>query len=326
MASRRCLKPPGPAPGREVGDRGGQARPGVENLEPHESPLGAEPHLDASSPMLDRVRDQVADRLSQPRTLARHTYRFGRAIEPQRDSMGIGRGSPRLRRVDGQAGQVDRLAPQHSIWAMNRAQVVQGQLGPAQLELDGAEPPRGQDRTPDTELEPEPGRGEGTPKLVCGSRDRVEGARQPNVQQCRQPECSHRAAPPGKGQSSAHQLRLPSTNRYPTPHTLMMNRSPRVLSFLRSRCACESTVLVGHITLNPQTPRRTSSRVKTRVGSAASARRSANSFFDTATGSPETQTWREGGSISRLPTHSRPAWGRWRVRRRRAAIRARSSW
>jgi len=69
------------------------------------------------------------------------------------------------------------------------------------------------------------------------------------------------------------------------------------------------------MTRKPHTPRSNSSRVKTRVGSEASARSRANSFLDRTTGSPFTHTWREGGSISRRPTRRRPRRARSLVRR-----------
>ena len=64
------------------------------------------------------------------------------------------------------------------------------------------------------------------------------------------------------------------------------------------------------IARNPQTPRNSSSRVNTLVGSPASARSSAYSFLDSATGSPLTHTWRLIGSSSSDPIRSRPVPGR----------------
>ena len=58
--------------------------------------------------------------------------------------------------------------------------------------------------------------------------------------------------------------------------------------------------------LNPQTSRSSSSFVNTRVGEDASVRSSANSFAASSTRCPRTVAARAAGSISSVPTRSRP--------------------
>src|SRR5947199_2063970 len=72
--------------------------------------------------------------------------------------------------------------------------------------------------------------------------------------------------PPAQGQRQAH-ASVPSTSRYPSPHTFTTKRSPATDSFPRKRDASESSVRVMPMDLYPHTPRSSSSRVNTRVGS-----------------------------------------------------------
>jgi hypothetical protein len=84
-------------------------------------------------------------------------------------------------------------------------------------------------------------------------------------------------------------------------------------------------VRVVPIDLKPHTSRNNSSRVKVRVGAAASARSRANSFLDKGTRSPSTQTSRESGSSSSVATRIRPTAERMLERRSNAPMRPRSS-
>ena len=74
-----------------------------------------------------------------------------------------------------------------------------------------------------------------------------------------------------------------------------------------------------------QIVRSNSSLVNTRVGSDASVRTSANSFWESSTGTPRRRTTRATASTSSSPTRSRPGRRRTSARRSSASTRARSS-
>ena len=142
----------------------------------------------------------------------------------------------------------------------HRVQVVEHQRGAPELEVDGAEAVR-RERT------------------IAGRRPRARAwtavsgprsswhARATGLHATgERPSRDGRRDQPGARCQPAAQLErdhdsmLPSTSRWPTPHTLTTNRSPDRLSLWRNLNACESRVRVWPRDRKPQTPRNSSSR------------------------------------------------------------------
>ena len=91
--------------------------------------------------------------------------------------------------------------------------------------------------------------------------------------------------------------------RYPTPHSLSTQGVSGSIarSLRRSREACVSTVRVELAAGHSQTQRRSSARVKTRVGSLARIARSANSRWESRSGMPRSVAFRLTSSIRSSP-------------------------
>ncbi|MEA2146441.1 MAG: hypothetical protein QOG59_2028 [Solirubrobacteraceae bacterium] len=249
--------PAGPSAASQVGHRGRQTRAVVADLEAHRLTDTARPQRDRPAAVLDGVGEQVAQRLSDPdprapdRTVLPHPLGYELHTRCER---------PRGRRADGlleqatsaQALQVaagsglgrsPRPAPRPSIPASQ--QVIQGQAGPVELELDRAPLLDAPGLAAALQRHPEPDGVQGPAQLVRRSDHSLEalGALTQEPEHDAGGDERHRPSPEAE-QRAGHRA-SPSSSRKPTPHALMTKRSPCTPSLCRSRNAWESSVRVG---------------------------------------------------------------------------------
>src|SRR5205085_7110810 len=104
------------------------------------------------------------------------------------------------------------------------------------------EPVRRQLATAHAELEAQPNCAQWPAQLVAGAGNRFAAGRE-GVAHSRRHHEGNRSRRPSN--EFDHGSIGPSTSRYPTPHTLITNRSGPGPSFLRRRWAWESSVLVA---------------------------------------------------------------------------------
>src|SRR5581483_5520098 len=245
---------------------------------------------DGSTTMLDCVRDQVVESLGESQPVAVDHRRPRRAADIDPATVRRGRRTPRLGAVSQQRGKVHvTKALRRRRAAAHCGEILERQGGTLKLELYPPQWRSGQPASPHAQPDPQASGGDRASKFVGGARDRLEPSAATQLGAQSQRHREHGQPPPHESHAHAHGS-VPSTNRYPTPHTLTTKRSPATESFRRSREAWESKVRVMPMDLYPHTPRRSSSRVKTRVGSPASARSNAYSFFDSLTSFPCSQT------------------------------------
>ena len=162
----------------------------------------------------------------------------------------------------------------------------------------------------DAEREAEPGRGDRAAQLVSGARHRLRPIAC-DAMSATAATASERTASPHAPRARLKLMATPVDQPVADTPDVDHETVPRDgrASCAAARRASRACALC-RVDLNPQTPRRSSSRVKTRVGSPASARSSANSFLDSCTRRRAADTWRESGSSSSGPIRIAPGAGR----------------
>src|SRR5205823_11075713 len=194
-----------------------------------------------------------------------------RALERQRHPARRRVRLPRQDRVGDQLAEIELAgrprAAAACLPASRSGQITEGKGSPLELEVHGPKLLRRQRPCPLAEREPEPRGSQRTAQLVARPRDQLHppGEHPPREHRADSGEAAD--DPPCRPDGSPAHPIAPSISRYPTPQTLMTNLSPRPDSLARSRDAWESSVRVVPIVCQPQTPRSSSSRVNTRVGS-----------------------------------------------------------
>ncbi len=214
--------PPAPAPAtaraaREYGDRRGQARPGVGDLDAHPPADTPAPQLDCSSPVLDRVGEQVAAGLRQADAVTgNHRGRgVGRQEKVQLDAAGFGDRTPCLGRLGQHVVKRNRLERVgRPRTPPGRGKVFERQPGATQLSVHGREPPPGYLVATIEQMQPNPHRSERAADLVAGARDQLHALREASLPRQRQAQGAEGDAPPSDGgEYEAHVTGAASTSR-----------------------------------------------------------------------------------------------------------------
>ena len=131
-----------PRSARQLGDGRRQTRAAVDDLDPDAVALLAATDLDVPSPVLDRVRDQVACGLRDPQPVAKHHTGTPVPAQLNAHAVRLGRRAPRLDRTGDELSELDLADSRQSTLVASAAkepsaaEIVQRQRRPVQFQVD----------------------------------------------------------------------------------------------------------------------------------------------------------------------------------------------
>ena len=128
--------------GNERGDRAGQARPVVADLDPDPTALDGRAHAHLAPAVLGGVGHEVAERLREPQAVGAHERGRAWALDPQPRAVRAGDRRPAGGRRRHEPSGVQHLEPLACAPPPRRGlEVLERETGAAQLELHSRRPP-----------------------------------------------------------------------------------------------------------------------------------------------------------------------------------------